>query len=657
MSLLDIRSAIRQELEETPAYYDFKVLESALEDGLYRITVQPQGKVVLDESLEDSEAWWFEPYKGSAKVLVVIAEDDQIILKEATARMPEKGNLLRLYVPRYLNALQHCWKDSLWANQALECLEGLNTPVRVAINPLSGHAFRWLRSAQRQALKLVQYSSSFLSGPPGTGKTTTLGVLLAEYLKSNPRARVLLLSTTNHAVDQATVAVDKALEQVKREGLRKIIKRLGNKFIGNNYAGREHLLPVHDKKLIKKLADLQAQRPIDTELSALILWKEQIQVLEKKLHSQSLDVLRHNRLLCMTTTRAAFVLQDLRSLPKFDLVVFDEASQVGLAHALILMPLGRSYLFAGDKEQLAPVVRSHAPLVQRWLGNSPFFVQPSNSSSTCFLNEQSRMAEPICGLVSHLFYEGKLRVADNIKNDTQWLAKRQRRFAGISTDVHVHTVEIATEGTWSKNYSGPIRYESAKRVGQLVAKAIQQEEWDSKDIVILTPFRAQRALIRRCLREEGVHHVKVSTVHKAQGSEVPVIIFDPVEAKNHFLTSEEMKPKLLMNVAFSRAQAKLILLYSLGDLANPLIEQFTHRVRLQAEDSSVIPIESLLNKKDFSIQVLGKVVKIDKIVGEVCEVSRDGSTLKVRNVNTGAAHEFMVSILRAKECAARARTG
>ena len=71
----------------------------------------------------------------------------------------------------------------------------------------------------------MQYSSSFLYGPPGTGKTTTLGVLLAEYLHLNPRARVLLLSTTNHAVDQATVAVDKALEQSKREALRKTIKR------------------------------------------------------------------------------------------------------------------------------------------------------------------------------------------------------------------------------------------------------------------------------------------------------------------------------------------------------------------------------------------------------------------------------------------------
>lgn len=648
MSVLDIRSAIGQERDATPAYYDFKVLESVLENGLCRITIQPQAvypRVVLDEALEDAEAWWPKPHKGSAKVLAVIAEEDQIILKGATAKPPVKDGLLRIYPPRYLDALLHCWLDSAWAILAMKCLQEFASPVRVATNPLSGHAFRWLRRAQRQALKLVQYSSSFLYGPPGTGKTTTLGVLLAEYLHMNPWARVLLLSTTNHAVDQATVAVDKALEQSKRESLRKVIKRLGSRFVATHYVGREHLLPIHDKKLIKQLATLQALRPPDTDLSALSLWKEQVQALEQKLRSQSLEVLRQNRLACMTTTRAAFTLQDLRTLPTFDLVVFDEASQVGLAHALALMPLGRSYLFAGDPQQLSPVVRSPATLVQRWLGSSPFSKKPMNGSNVCFLDEQSRMAEPICGLVSHLFYEGLLRVAEGVKQDAKWLAERRREFAGIPPDVHVHTEGVSTEGTWSQAYHGPIRYQSADRIGQLVAKAIQQDDWEPKDIVVLTPFRAQRALIRRRLREYGANNVKVSTVHRAQGSEVPVVIFDPVEAANAFLLSEEATR--LMNVAFSRAQAKLILVHSPGDSANPLIDQAIHRVRLQGCDKSVVQIEDLLHNTDFPTCTLGKFVRIGKHLGEVCAISRDGSLLTMRNANTGAEQTFIVDVLRA----------
>lgn len=228
MSIPDIRSAIRQELEATPEYYDFKVVRSEREGALWRVTIQPEAvftdgvraNVVLDDSFESANAWWAVPAKGSAKVLTVVPEDDQIVLKDVIARPPDPGGFLRLYPPRYLQALAGCWADRSWAASAFECLGNLAHPDAVEANPLSGHAFQWLRRAQRRALKLVNYSSSFLFGPPGTGKTTTLGVLLAEYLQLNPRARVLLLSTTNLAVDQATVAVDKALDAAGREAIR-----------------------------------------------------------------------------------------------------------------------------------------------------------------------------------------------------------------------------------------------------------------------------------------------------------------------------------------------------------------------------------------------------------------------------------------------------
>jgi len=256
------------------------------------------------------------------------------------------------------------------------------------------------------------------------------------------------------------------------------------------------------------------------------------------------------------------------------------------------------------------------------------------------------MAEPICGLVSHLFYDGLLRVANDVKDDAKWLAMRRRAFAGIPSDTHVRIVDVVAEGAWSQNYGGQMRYESADRIGQIVARAVQQEGWDAKDIVVLTPFRAQRALIRRRLKEHGVHHVKVSTVHRAQGSEVPVIIFDPVAAANSFLLSEEAGR--LVNVALSRAQAKVVLVYSPGDSANPLIDQTIHRVRLQAGGRPAIPIEDLVNNVDFPACTVGRFVQIGKHLGEVCAISRDGSELTMRNANTGAEQTFVVNVLRAR---------
>jgi superfamily I DNA and/or RNA helicase len=142
-------------------------------------------------------------------------------------------------------------------------------------------------------------------------------------------------------------------------------------------------------------------------------------VLREELRASSLQLLRHCRLASMTTTRAALTLKTLRALapdgePPFDLLVFDEASQVSLAHAQALMPLGRARLFAGDPQQLSPVLRSSDDRsARRWLGRSAFAEKPRAGPSVVLLNEQSRMAGPISALVSDMFYDGVLRVASS----------------------------------------------------------------------------------------------------------------------------------------------------------------------------------------------------------------------------------------------------
>ncbi len=653
MTVLDIRSAIRQELEATPEYYDFKVVRSEREGGLWRVTIQPEAvfadgvraSVVLDESFESANAWWATPAKGTAKVLTVIAEDDQIILKDVISRPPGPDGFLRLYPPRYLQALARCWSDRTWAAAAFDCLADLCHPEMVDANPLSGHAFRWLRRAQRQALKLVHYSSSFLFGPPGTGKTTTLGVLLAEYLQLNPRARVLLLSTTNLAVDQATVAVDKVLETVGREVIRQRIKRLGSRIVASYYMGREHLLPVRDRELIAKLARLEAQAPPATDVTAFNAWKEQVEALRENLRAQTMAALRDARLVSMTTTRAAFSLDDLRLLPVFDLVVFDEASQVSLAHALALMPLGSTRLFAGDPQQLSPVVRSSAREAQRWLARSAFAEKPrSIGASVCFLDEQSRMAPAINDLVSHVFYDGKLKVAADVKADPDWLGHRSVAFAGIDQGKHVHLLAVEENGTWSAKYRGPIRYRSADTIATLIKQSLDRNELDAKDLIVLTPFRAQRALIRQLLRANGVKGIKVSTVHRAQGSEVPVVIFDPVEASHAFLMTEEAKK--LINVAISRAQAKIILVHSPNDSGSPIVSQIIQHVRLQADERPVVAIEDVACRSDFPVGVVGMRVRIGPHVGEVSVKTADSGNLFLINEKTGKEQAFLVELLR-----------
>nr|WP_297532507.1 AAA domain-containing protein [uncultured Roseateles sp.] len=642
MPLADIRAAIAAELAATPEFYDFRVLRSSVDGALWRVTLEPDyvyaegqrpgqasAHTLLDERLEGASAWWGAPVKGAASVRAVVVEDDQLVLQNASAPPPGEGHLLRLYPPRFLSAVADAWGDDTWAPRAAGCWPGLSTPRPRAEAPsLDGSPFRWLRPAQREALKLVGFHDAFLWGPPGTGKTTTLGVLLAEYLDRRPTARVLLLSTTNHAVDLATIAVDKALQKGRREHLRSTVQRFGSRFDADAYEGRGHLIPSSG--------------------------------------SPSPQVLAQCRLATMTTTRAAFTLKTLRELspegePPFDLVVFDEASQVSLAHALALMPLGRARLFAGDPQQLSPVLRSEDRLARQWLGRSPFAAMPrggqggqgdqsgpsglsglnglngpggQGGSAVAMLDEQSRMAAPIGALVSDLFYDGALRVAADAQAAEAWHQARARALGDIPADVHVKVHRITREGFWSAKDRGPIRRESADAIAGLIAQALASGDWAPHELIVLTPFRAQRALIRQRLDALGVdERVRVSTVHRAQGSEAPVVFFDPADGTQPFLKTEEARR--LLNVALSRAQAKVVICLSSADLTNEVLAPIVHRMRLAGDPREAVPLLTLAKAPDFPFNTRGLRVAAGRLVGEVDRIAPDGARFWIINEKSG----------------------
>jgi len=643
MPLADIRAAIDAELAATPEFYDFRVLRSTADGALWRVTLEPDyvyaegqrpgqasAHTLLDERLEGASAWWGAPVKGGASVRAVVVEDDQLLLQNASAPPPDEGHLIRIYPPRFLNAIADAWRDDAWAARAAGCYPGLSAPSVNADAPsLDGSPFRWLRPAQREALTLVGFRDAFLWGPPGTGKTTTLGVLLAETLDRRPAARVLLLSTTNHAVDLATLAVDKALQKGRREHLRVAVQRLGSRFDAEAYAGRGHLIPA-------------AGTP-------------------------SPQALRACRLATMTTTRAAFTLKTLRELapdgePPFDLVVFDEASQVSLAHALALMPLGRARLFAGDPQQLSPVLRSEDRLARMWLGRSPFAAMPrgdpggrgtqeaqdgQGGSPVAMLDEQSRMAEPIGALVSDLFYDGALRVAEDALRSEDWLRARARALGDIPADVHVKVHRITREGFWSAKDRGPIRRESADAIASMVAQALAGGEWTPREFIVLTPFRAQRALIRQRLDALGVDdQVKVSTVHRAQGSEAPVVFFDPADGTQPFLKTDEARR--LLNVALSRAQAKVVICLSSADLTNEVLAPIVQRMRLAGDPREALPLLSLAKAPDFPFNTKGRRIAAGRLIGEVDRIAPDGSRFWLINEKSGNEVEIDAEFWRRK---------
>ena len=519
MTTLDeIRDAISMEARENAAPIECVVQSAERMGALWKVFLKPfQMKEHLDESLEGAAVWWPGPPKGSADILSVVPDEWQINLRFASGPPPQGGGRLKIYRPQFLESLETLWQHPWWSRGGLETLNALGALIRqphgAAVDP---RRFPRLRRAQQNAFGLPQYDYGFLWGPPGTGKTTTIGMLVASYLLQFPKSRILLLSTTNVAVDEAIIAVDNALKDVSGAGeLRKKCQRIGNHFLASRYADRRHLLPQVDEAALQKLVQLEATRPDPANVREYDVWKRRIEDARKAIRAKAKEILRNARLAAMTTTRAVFNAEDLREMAPYDLVIFDEASQVSVPHGIVLAPLGRSVVFAGDPEQLAPIVQSKSTYAVKWMGQSPFRYMNGDQPSTCFLNEQSRMAEPICRVVSNTFYDRELIVAERECVNPAWKQDRRlRNIPALGSDA-VSIVNVPEDGVWSRQYGGPIRKWSADRLADLVATLVNETD----DIAVLVPFRAQRSMIKRRLRDAGLSRISVSTVHRAQGSE------------------------------------------------------------------------------------------------------------------------------------------
>lgn len=570
----EIVKAIEAELKASSQPRRFKVVSAAPKQNTVSIEVRSLlNGGILDHRLEGGFASWGQTI---SPVLAVSVDEGFIYVGRVEGGLPIPGAELTVRPPRFLESLLKCWKDDevaaecfSWAAHALVARDRCDLPLRPS--------FPDLRNRQRLAYSLVSYEAGFLWGPPGTGKTTTAASLVADLVLADGGKRVLLLAPTNSAVDQLLLAVDDRLSlSPKGQQLRTECARLGNNFLARYYQNRRHLLPQASDELVLKKAQLEATQPSADDIQTRVQWQREMSRVLSELRSEVDLVLAQKKVVAMTTTLAAMHYAALKEHSPFDLVVFDEASQIGRAVSFMFAPLGRRALVAGDPNQLAPIVTSTVPFVRKWFGRTLFdeYMHPKHPS-TCFLNEQSRMAAPICGIVSDLFYYGELKVSEDCSGDQVWHNWRRPVSlfpAGRSNNVHLIDVD-AESVPHGKSHHRP---ESADAVAATVQQLIA--DVNPAQILVLTPFVAQRKLIRASLNARGLRKVRVSTVHAAQGAEIHTVIFDPVNANSRFLTDPQNGARLL-NVAISRAQACFILLASVGDLRHPLLFAIAKRIR------------------------------------------------------------------------------
>ena len=248
--------------------------------------------------------------------------------------------------------------------------------------------------------------------------------------------------------------------------------------------------------------------------------------------------------------------------------------------ALMGMIKAKKVIFAGDHKQLPPIVSSEKVMDE--LKQSAFQTLISDQNCT-MLDTSFRMCEPICNFVSELFYDGHLHAMKHgcgdalICNDPLY-----------SFDSPVILHEIDDEG---EQVSDKEAMFIADTVAGFIAKGISAEE-----IAILSPFRAQAANIRRAIRKckeiSEVDYKKISsdTIDKMQGQEREVILYSLVSGNTEYMMemAEFLYSPNKMNVAFSRAKSKLIIVGSLSKIDKLVLPDYPHINKMLNSKHSII---------------------------------------------------------------------
>ena len=568
-------------------------------------------------------------------VTVVAIETDRIVLTSSHPIDTTAGPTTLVIYPWFL------YERLLEALRALGETEGFHTDTALALfgrapaRELAGGApgaddrADTLNESQQRAIQLCrQTTPAFVWGPPGTGKTTTLGHIVLSLLRLGQR--ILVTSTTNAAVDQA-LATLAALDDGRAAIGRGDIVRLGHTQANTHGAGLSEVVDrvnartrdqittreQRHSRLVRQqatgktlLTDLEAHahpeqqalfgtNPVSTvDASRLTcLWPasharrvaaltvgEQKRVVERRLlrldratrlSSQRCHDLRTRlrqqegivaaEAQVVVATMTNVYMSALMQGQRFDAVIVEEAGMAILPTLFYCACLaGQRVIMVGDPRQLPPIVQSTQPFVQQAMGRSIFQVtvpDPHRSPLVVMLDTQYRMHPSIGDLVGGLFYDGRLRHGA-VAHETERIAACEP--GGGSAIVVVNTAGTSTCSTPPGRHS---RFND-KHADIAVDMARQAVSARAGSVAIIAPYVEQVRRIGRLIRDDPglAGRVECRTVHRFQGGERDVVIFDTVD-------TEPLKPGRLLsdrtglsgasnlvNVSLSRARGKLVIL-------------------------------------------------------------------------------------------------
>lgn len=257
-------------------------------------------------------------------------------------------------------------------------------------------------------------------------------------------------------------------------------------------------------------------------------------------------------------TPFALQTQRLRNV-EFDVVIFDEASQVTIPLALMGMLAGNKYIFVGDEMQLPPVTVFAQPKQEV----SSIFSILSGRGQETMLNITYRLNDVLTEWPSKTFYGGKLQPSEQSKNRRLRLLGEPDRWDFV-LDPQTPAVFVDLDHKNATNRSMLEAEVVADLVVSLIVRGLSPAE-----IGVVTPFRAQSRLIRtllwRMIDDEDIRRqIIVDTVERMQGQEREVVLVSLATSSPSFaaqIADFLFRPQRL-NVTVTRPRTKLILVGS-----------------------------------------------------------------------------------------------
>lgn len=361
----------------------------------------------------------------------------------------------------------------------------------------------------------------------------------------------------------------------------------------------------------------QAQKEVENLLNYLNISREKLPVwlaeqkqrrasiearigeINEKLDEIQKKILSEAKLVATTLTKT-YASKQFPDDP-FDVMVLDEASMAPLPQVYWAAARSKTALtIVGDFLQLPPICISNESMAQKWLGRSIFTVlgvdtvpKTSADSRVTLLSTQYRMSPEISYIPNHLFYENRLH------NDSSTI---QRTFVDDLTSTPLVFVETQSVNPWCSRLEAGSRFNlyNALVCGALARRLLIA---GNENVGIITPYAPQARLINKIAKDwELLDHLKVSTVHRFQGGEEEIIIFDTVEGVGNFIApmvddTRDSSARLLLNVALTRAKNKIYLVGNSGYLLSGLRQRAALKWVIQhfQERGTILNSESLID--------------------------------------------------------------